>query len=207
VTRIQATGSENPSDLSDGILSAPRQGGVGGSALQAQGSEGENRTARRDKRKKEYELYLRSDTWKKIRLAVLRRDEHRCLTTTCERKATVVHHIRYPKVLGQEKLAWLYSLCRPCHDEIHRIHDRREMTLRVATMFVVKGTPPPLKKAKPAKKQKVKPQRRRKLQPAHVRDDRKKSMMLVKNNDELHEFFKRNRERRQARKDLETWSK
>ena len=53
----------------------------------------------------------------------------------------VVHHVRYPKVLGEEKLAWLYSLCVPCHDEIHRLHS--SMTLRKATAHVLGQPPPP----------------------------------------------------------------
>jgi hypothetical protein len=42
--------------------------------------------------------------------------------------------------------------------------------------------------------------KRKRVKPAHIAADRKKSMMLSKNNDELHEFFKANRERRERRR-------
>src|SRR5262245_567972 len=79
----------------------------------------ELRKSRRDRKKSEYSKYLESPTWRRIRARVLERDKHKCLA--CQSRATVVHHIRYPKRLGEERLEWLYSLCAPCHDTIHSI--------------------------------------------------------------------------------------
>jgi 5-methylcytosine-specific restriction endonuclease McrA len=87
------------------------EGGEGGSVLQALGSAGEkaqSRTERRAERKEAYAKYLDSSAWKKIRRVVLRGDGNTCLA--CGGRAEVVHHISYPKNLGEEKLEWLYSL-------------------------------------------------------------------------------------------------
>lgn len=222
MTRIRrATGSEIPSQAdSDGSLSAPHQGGVGGSALQ-QALDSESRRAarrtRREARKKEYESYLRSDIWKKIRIFILNRDGRNC-RANCGRRATVVHHIRYPRVLGKEHFDWLYSMCVDCHDELHRIVNRRTMTLRHATQFVIErggghlndGTviepTPPTKSKTQRKREKKAKKRGGRVQPAHVKADRQKKLTLKQENERLHAIQVANRERRARRVDLSTWA-
>jgi hypothetical protein len=104
--------------------------------LQAPGSKAEARRKRREEKKRSYAKYLESPTWRKIRRAALERDGYLC--RACGKKATVVHHIRYPKKLGEERMSWLYSLCRPCHDRIHEICGPGR-TLRKATNLVLDG--------------------------------------------------------------------
>lgn len=108
--------------------------------MQEEGQSGA-RSSRRTEKKLRYEAYLQSDTWKKIRAVVLERDNRVCRSATCSARATVVHHGRYPQILGQERYEWLYALCAPCHDHIHRLTAAGK-TLRVATAIVVDGTEP-----------------------------------------------------------------
>lgn len=65
------------------------------------------------------EIYLKSEEWKRKRYVVLRRDNWRCVH--CGARATQVHHKRYaPKNIGKEPIEWLESVCKSCHDAIHR---------------------------------------------------------------------------------------
>ena len=129
----------------------------------------------------------------------------------------VVHHVRYPKVLGEEKLAWLYSLCVPCHDEIHRLHS--SMTLRKATAHVLGQPPPPAdwrahrrrsKAQKKAKPTAPKPKstfvetsaRQRQLEnSAKVKKKRGLKGTLISENERAHEIHVRAREARAARRE------
>lgn len=72
------------------------------------------------KRRQEYynEVYLKSDSWKRKRFVVLRRDNWRCVY--CGNRATQVHHKRYAKYnIGREPIDWLVSVCKSCHDSQH----------------------------------------------------------------------------------------
>lgn len=210
-------------------LSTP-SGGEGGSVPQALGSKAEERAKRRKKKKDSYAKYLEGPVWKKIRAAALERDKRTC--RACQGRATVVHHIRYPKNLGEEKMEWLYSLCAPCHDAIHRA--AKTMTLKKATERILASPtdtsnvvylPDDWRLSKSATKKRQrkrkrpqssrKPKKQKKLLPPtgqkinisgsgpplslHASADKKKRMTLTKSNDELHEFFKANRERRERR--------
>lgn len=61
--------------------------------------------------------YYESDQWKRTRLRILQRDDHRC--QCCGAEAECVHHIVYDR-LGAENDLDLISLCNRCHDAIHR---------------------------------------------------------------------------------------
>jgi len=75
-----------------------------------------NRKYRRDYYRNEY---LQSDAWKRKRYVVLKRDNWRCVH--CGSRATQVHHKRYAKYkIGKEPIEWLESVCKSCHDSIHR---------------------------------------------------------------------------------------
>lgn len=187
-------------------------GGEGGSVLQALGSKEAKKQARvrrRAEKKQKYSEYLQSETWRKIRARVLIRDKNTC--RACGKKAQVVHHRRYPKNLGEERLEWLYALCAPCHDEIHR--RAVTMTLRHATDEVL-GTPPrPRKKSR--KKEKVSRSELESLQTHFARgvsgsmrsDDKttKRRAGLTRNNQELHALQVRARENRERRKEQRQW--
>jgi 5-methylcytosine-specific restriction endonuclease McrA len=69
--------------------------------------------------KDDYAMYLRSPAWRHLRKKAFKRDQHKC--RACGDPAQQVHHICYPKILGQEKLSWLYAVCAPCHERIHEI--------------------------------------------------------------------------------------
>ena len=149
-------------------------------------------------RKADYARYLESGTWKRLRRRALKRDKGLC--RACKEPAQVVHHIRYPKTLGQEKLEWLYSLCVSCHDEIHRRAAEKGTTLRQATNAVlgITRSKKPKRKAKQRKPVVVTSLKIRtggpRLSPAT-----KKRRGLAGANDELHEIQKRARENRERR--------
>jgi len=74
------------------------------------------RKRRRDYYRKEY---LKSEEWKRKRYVVLKRDNWRCVY--CGAPATEVHHKKYAKKnIGKEPIQWLISICRSCHDAVHR---------------------------------------------------------------------------------------
>ena len=77
-----------------------------------------------------YNHYLKSAEWRKKRDAAMSRAGGTC--EMCEqRTATQVHHIRYPKRLGDEPLTDLLAVCRQCHEKGHGMieHQRNEMVL------------------------------------------------------------------------------
>ena len=66
-----------------------------------------------------YDDYLRSDWWQRLRAHVLSHLSHEC--EFCGRRATQVHHVRYPRTrgLGTEGIKSLYAVCSRCHDVAH----------------------------------------------------------------------------------------
>ncbi|MCD6673791.1 MAG: HNH endonuclease [Burkholderiaceae bacterium] len=89
-------------------------------------------------RNKVYEEYLASDEWKLKREVAARRALGRC--EFCGSAMKHVHHIRYPKRLGDEPLSDLIAVCKPCHDKSHGM---REMNLEpVPDPRVVEVRPP-----------------------------------------------------------------
>jgi 5-methylcytosine-specific restriction endonuclease McrA len=73
----------------------------------------------RKRRRDYYRDYLKSDDWKRKRYVVLKRDNWRCVY--CGGRATQVHHTKYAKYnIGREPIEWLVSVCKDCHESIHR---------------------------------------------------------------------------------------
>lgn len=73
------------------------------------------------KRRRDYyrNNYLKSDAWRRKRYVVLKRDNWRCVY--CGGRATQVHHTKYAKYnIGREPIEWLVSICKDCHNSIHR---------------------------------------------------------------------------------------
>ena len=55
--------------------------------------------------------YFRSDKWLALRAKSFQRDP---VCIICGEEPTIVHHRRWPDVLGEEPIADLTPLCRPC---------------------------------------------------------------------------------------------
>ena len=73
----------------------------------------------RKRRTDYYREYLKSDAWQRKRYVVLKRDNWRCVY--CDAPATQVHHKKYAKYnIGKEPIDWLVSVCKNCHEQIHR---------------------------------------------------------------------------------------
>lgn len=71
-----------------------------------------------------YEAYLQTERFDRIRQAVLKRDNYKCVV--CGRTETLqVHHLTY-RNLYHEPTGDLITLCRPCHSVYHAIDKRRE---------------------------------------------------------------------------------
>lgn len=71
-------------------------------------------------RKSLYYRYLRSNRWRKKRQKVLERDGHMCQNCGCDvSQFADVHHKTY-KRLYRERLSDLITLCRSCHNKIHK---------------------------------------------------------------------------------------
>ncbi len=64
-----------------------------------------------------YHEYLLSPVWTLLRRQRLAIDNYECVL--CGAPAEVVHHRRYPEVLGDENVTDLVSLCRECHERHH----------------------------------------------------------------------------------------
>jgi len=63
----------------------------------------------------DYRKYLKSYQWKNIKEQVITKVHNKC--ELCgSRNNLVVHHIKYPKVLGTETLNDLQCLCDDCHN-------------------------------------------------------------------------------------------
>ena len=76
----------------------------------------EKRKRRRDYYNNEY---LKSDAWSRKRYVVLKRDNWRFVY--CGNRATQVHHLKYAKKnFGKEPIKWLVSICKFCHEAMHR---------------------------------------------------------------------------------------
>lgn len=67
----------------------------------------------------EYRQYIRSDEWEKKREERLKKDGYKCQECGTA-KNLEVHHITYER-LGNEDINDLITLCKECHENIHRI--------------------------------------------------------------------------------------
>jgi hypothetical protein len=66
---------------------------------------------------KDYESYLHSLLWRKIRKRVLKRDKHKC--RCCGELAGEAHHRSYRReALNGSDISPIIAICRKCHDEI-----------------------------------------------------------------------------------------
>jgi hypothetical protein len=68
-------------------------------------------------RRKDYNAYLNSPDWNKLRNLVLERDNRLCQGCLVA-PAEIVHHLTYNDVF-YELAFQLVSLCRACHEKIH----------------------------------------------------------------------------------------
>lgn len=81
-----------------------------------------------------YSRYLASSEWRRKRDRAMKRAGKVC--EMCgQRPPTQVHHIRYPKRLGDEPLTDLLAVCRQCHEKGHGMIERQ----RTAMTFTFEG--------------------------------------------------------------------
>lgn len=70
-----------------------------------------------EKRRDQYNEYLKSDQWRALRTKVLSRDNFICQSCLTE-KAAEVHHLTYDNLFNEHAFE-LVSLCKACHERIH----------------------------------------------------------------------------------------
>lgn len=65
--------------------------------------------------------YMQSPSWRKIRQKRLEKDKFRCqnIHVIGGKQGLEVHHKSYVR-LGNERLSDLITLCRRCHNDIHK---------------------------------------------------------------------------------------
>jgi 5-methylcytosine-specific restriction endonuclease McrA len=66
-----------------------------------------------------YAHYLQSPSWYALRGLVFKRDNHECQGCGTRERRLTVHHLRYPAILGTERIADLVLLCGRCHSREH----------------------------------------------------------------------------------------
>ena len=66
-----------------------------------------------------YQDYLRSRTWDRIRRAALKRDRYHCQLNAKHTGPLHVHHNNYDRVGGKELASDLITLCENCHKMVH----------------------------------------------------------------------------------------
>lgn len=102
----------------------------------------------------DYNEYIRSDEWKKKRILVAQRENHRC--QMCGELVVVhyhIHHKTYAR-FGNEDLDDLMFLCEDCHTKLHREKDK--------VMGKIKPQPKTTKKSKSIVKKKKHTKNKRK---------------------------------------------
>lgn len=79
--------------------------------------------------RREYNRYLKSEAWRRMRAAVLYRDANRCRVCGARGKGLEAHHLNYERFLN-EKRTDLITLCANCHAAAHKklINLPRELT-------------------------------------------------------------------------------
>lgn len=77
-------------------------------------------------RGKKYRDYLRSGVWATKRAVSMERTDGFC--QFCGRPATNVHHVRYPKQLGDEHPNSLIPVCDQCHSISHGVQEMSKLT-------------------------------------------------------------------------------
>lgn len=74
--------------------------------------------------------YLKSEAWQSVRLSAIARDRGICRMCGVEVGLHGdAHHIIYPKSFWQTKVNHLVTLCRSCHDFVHK-HERKNAKSR-----------------------------------------------------------------------------
>ena len=63
-----------------------------------------------------YGLFYSTKFWRSFRYKVMKRDKMRCVQCGSERFLQV-DHMRYPKIIGKEKMSELQTLCAICHSK------------------------------------------------------------------------------------------
>jgi 5-methylcytosine-specific restriction endonuclease McrA len=79
----------------------------------------------RSVRREEYQKFLKSEEWAKIRADVIMLAEYKCEMCGFRPKVFQVHHLNYDKPWGQEEPGDLACLCGRCHDKEHGKPRRR----------------------------------------------------------------------------------
>lgn len=86
------------------------------------------------KKPSDYQQYLRSEAWRKVKLRYLRSARSKDCSICGEpwSNAMEFHHRTYER-LGRERLSDLQVVCHGCHEAIHRFHKHSRLPLAKAS--------------------------------------------------------------------------
>ncbi len=73
----------------------------------------------KEKRKARYKQYMRSDGWELKRKERLKIDKYTCQHCKAKNTELHVHHLTYKRFTNEE-MSDLITLCKKCHDAVHR---------------------------------------------------------------------------------------
>jgi hypothetical protein len=77
-------------------------------------------------RKLAYKQFLKSEDWQELRLVALARTDGFC--QYCGETAINVHHVKYPKIFGEEHPHSLIPVCGRCHNISHGVQKMNELS-------------------------------------------------------------------------------
>lgn len=85
----------------------------------------------------DYTRHMASSRWRRQRLRVLARDNHRCRACRSGYRLEG-HHKAYTTPIGNEPDSWVVTLCQPCHRTVSDLHQHRGYSVEAATEMVLR---------------------------------------------------------------------
>lgn len=83
-----------------------------------------------------YEEYLKSDHWIKFKEKVNRRKLHQECKICGSKRNLHLHHRHYRFLMHIHELNSIYRLCADCHQKVHDIAKRNNLSIRLATGYL-----------------------------------------------------------------------
>jgi len=87
-----------------------------------------------------YEEYLKSDHWIKFKEKVNRRKLHKECKICGSKNNLQLHHRHYRFLMHIHELNSIYRLCDDCHNKVHLVAKKNNLSVRLATNLLVRQT-------------------------------------------------------------------
>ena len=86
-----------------------------------------------------YKQYLASDHWKEFKAKAARRKRYKKCRTCGSKDKLQLHHRHYRFLMHIHELHSIVCLCDACHNQIHKMAYRDNVSVRVATNAFLKS--------------------------------------------------------------------